>query len=211
MLYISMRVLQFQSSYNLVKMTTTFASNQMVQCEMDMQQMFDDECMLTHDDIVENEVFYTDEELKSIKVMPDETFYDTSDVFMHDQGPVPTAPPVPLTSHALLAWYLLDEAMTDDELTPALISEMESLWFKVTGHPFAMYMAECDLLSIIQNLQSREHQLVRLYNDGLPLSRAKKMGLHVRFFDDFGCRISDFYTNESFKRMIDDVIAESLV
>ena len=209
MLYISMRVLQLQSSYNLVTMTTTFASVQINQCEVDSSQMFED--VLTHDDIVENEVFYTDEEMQSAEIMLDETFYDTSDVFLHDEDPVASAPPLPLTSHALLAWYLLDEAMTDDELTPALISEMESVWLKITGHPFAMYLAECDLLSIIQNLKFREHQLQRLYNDGLPLSRTKMIGLHARFFDDFGCRISNFYTNESFKRMVDDVMAESFV
>jgi hypothetical protein len=168
--------------------------------------------MLVQADIGENDVFYTEEELTSIKAMPDETFYDTSDVFLQDEyATEPTAPPMSMTSHALLAWYLLDEAITDDELTPALISQIESLWLSITGHPFAMYLADSDLLNIIQNLQFREHQVKRLYNDGMAVSRAKMMELHSRFFDDFGCRISDFYTNESFKRIIDAVMAESIV
>lgn len=184
-------------------MTATFASTLNIQCE----NFDDDDYMLVREDIGENDVFYIEDEVKSIKSMPDETFYDASDEFM----PEPTAPPMPMTSHALLAWYLLDETITDGELTPALISQMESIWLKITGHPFAMYLADCDLLNIIQNLQFREHQLQRLYNEGMPVSRTTMMGLHARFFDDFGCRISNFYTNESFKRMIDDVMAESFV
>ena len=183
-------------------MTSTFASTLNIQCET-----FDDDYVLMREDIGENDVFYTEDEVKFIKAMPDETFYDTSDKFT----PEPTAPPMPMTSHALLEWYLFDAPITDGELTPALISEMEELWLKITGHPFAMYLADCDLLNIIQNLQFREHQLQRLYNEGMPVPRTTMMGLHARFFDDFGCRISDFYTNESFKRAIDDFMDESFV
>lgn len=183
-------------------MDSTFASALNIQCEN-----FEDDYMLVGEDIGENDVFYTEKEMKSVKVIPDETFYDTSDEVTQE----PTAPPISNTRYGLLAFYLMDKIIPDDELTRTLIFQMEDMWFKITGHPFAMYHAESDLLTIITNLQYREHQVQRLYNVGIPLSRAKMMELHARFYEDFGCRISDFYTNESFKRMIDSVIAESFV
>ncbi len=150
----------------------------------------------------ENDVFSSE-----LPLTMSETYYDTCDVF----SPDPSAPPVPTSSHELLAWYLWDDAVSAEELAPALISQLESMWFKITGHPFAMYLADRDLLTIIQNLQYREHQMLRFYNDGRAASRAKMMELHARFFDEFGCRISDFHNNESFKRMIDALLAEQLV
>jgi hypothetical protein len=153
-------------------------------------------------DIGENDVF-TDELPSTMS----ETFYDTNDVFNHE----PSAPLAPTCGHGLLTWFLVDDLMSVDELTPALISELESMWFKITGHPFAMYLAEVDLMHIIQNLQIREQQICRFYNEGYPVARSKMMELHARFFDEFGCRISDFHNNESFKRMIDSLLAEQLV
>jgi hypothetical protein len=153
----------------------------------------------------DNDVFYRPDETSGIE--PNETFYEACDVLQ----PEPSAPPMPTSSHGLLAWYILDENVSEDELTPELITKMESMWFKITGHPFAMYMADGDLFNIIQNLQFREHQILRLYNNGHPTSRVRMMDLHSRFFEEFGSRISDFYSNESFKRMTDDILSETFV
>jgi len=121
-----------------------------------------------------------------------------------------TAPYLPDTRYELLAWFLCDQY--PHNLTSELINNLESLWFKITSQTFSHYKnSDVDLLAVIQNFQYREHGLIIIYNDSKPVSRDEMMQLHTRFYDEFDCRISDFLTNDSFKHMIDSILAERLV
>ncbi len=112
------------------------------------------------------------------------------------------------TPHSILGWWLQDgdsdtQLLSDDEL--------ESMWFKITGHPFAMYLKFPGLFELIMDLQYREFQILRLYNAGHWAPRTTMMQFHDQFYADSERRISDFMNNQSFKRFIDGLIAEKLV
>ena len=122
----------------------------------------------------------------------------------------PTAPYLPDARHELLAWFICDKH--PGELTPELVTNLESQWFDITGHPFSRYdNNDGGLFTVIQNLQYRERGLTIIYTNGIQVNRTEMMKLHSQFFDEFECRISDFITNDSFKLLVDSVLSEKLV
>jgi len=84
-------------------------------------------------------------------------------------------------------------------------------WMKqITGYKMsALLDADRDIPNLIQTLQLRESGLVRMYQhhtDGHPTSRATLMDFHAKFFSEYGVRIIDFQTDQSFFFVVENHI-----
>jgi hypothetical protein len=83
------------------------------------------------------------------------------------------------------------------------LDKMAVWWREITGSELsALLKSDCDIPNLIQTLKFREAGLVRMYHqpttDERKISRATLMELHAKFFTEYGCRITDFTTDQSF-------------
>ena len=83
------------------------------------------------------------------------------------------------------------------------LDQMNKLWRQITGFEMSAHLSsDCDIPELIQVLQVREAGLARMYSNSssneTTISRQEMMKLHTKFFDDYGCRITDFHNTESF-------------
>jgi hypothetical protein len=136
---------------------------------------------------------------------PDGRFWQEYSIFLQAKqenlAVEPSAPPMKDDAYCLLDWLLSDKP--SKVLTPELIAHQETLWEQITGCAFSSYLAAgCCIFSTIQDIQFREHGLLKMYNQGIPLARENLMTLHARFFDEYGCRVSDFHNNRSFHHLV---------
>lgn len=112
---------------------------------------------------------------------------------------VSTAPPMDnFDLITMFLWEQIRQEWPKDEL-----DRMNKMWSQITGFEMsATVNSDSNIHELIQVLQFREAGLVRMYSDsgccGTTISRPEMMKLHTKFFDDYGCRITDFSTNESF-------------
>jgi hypothetical protein len=115
-------------------------------------------------------------------------------------APIGTAPMLPSESYYLLNWFLSD--VLSVEPTSETVNHQETMWKEITGNSFSSYLASgCDMLGVIQDIQYREAELLKMYNNGRPLVRNELMKLHTRFFEEYECRVTDFHDNLSFRHL----------
>ena len=90
------------------------------------------------------------------------------------------------------------------------LDQMATWWRQITGYEMLPLLdSDQDIPNLIKTLQVRESGLVRMYHqssDGHPVSRETMMELHAKFSADYGCRITDFTTNQSFIFIVENHI-----
>lgn len=116
----------------------------------------------------------------------------------------PTAPP--MDEIDLITWFLRRDIKYEWPLDE--LDQMNTLWRKITGVEISDYLnSDINISELIQVLQFRETELVRMYSTSgsneTTISRTEMMEFHAKFFNDYGCRITDFQNNESFLFLVE--------
>ena len=123
----------------------------------------------------------------------------------------PSAPP--MDGFDQIIYFLVGKIQYEwpqDEL-----DQMATLWRQITGYEMLPLLeSDQDIPNLIKTLQVRESGLVRMYHqssDGNPVSRTTMMELHAKFSTEYGFRITEFTTNQSFNFIVDNHIQAQFV
>lgn len=117
-----------------------------------------------------------------------------------EERAIASAPPMDVFDS--LTWFFAERIQHEwpqDEL-----DQLNNWCQQITGFSMSAYLlSDYDIPNLIQTIQDREAGLLRMYNDGKPLSRAEMMTLHARFFEECECRVMDFHNNVSFNYLVE--------